>query len=55
MVIIKMRFWLAVEKILFQPALFFAWLHRLTTKRVEKAMHNPEVHELLIKILLSED
>ena len=50
---IKMRFWVAVEKILRQPALFFVWLHRLATERVKKVIHNPEVHERLIKILLS--
>jgi len=52
MAMIKMRFWLMIEKILRWPALFFVRLHRLSVERVEKVMHNPEVHGLLIDMVL---
>ena len=55
MVIIKMKFWLAVEKVLRCPAVFFVRLHRLSVDRIEKQMDTPEVHKLLVKMILSEE
>ena len=55
MLIVKMRFYLAIEKLLRYPAVFFVQLHRQSVERVEKAMHNPKVHELPVKILLRKD
>ncbi len=55
MLIVKMRFYLAIEKILRYPALFFVRLHRQSVERMEKAANHHQVHELLIKMVLSED
>lgn len=55
MVMLKMKFYLAVEKMLRYPAVFFVWLHRLSVNRIEKAMPSHQAHELLIKMVLSEE
>ncbi len=55
MVIIKMKFYLAVEKVLRCPAVFFVRLHRLCVDRIEKAMPSHQVNELLIKMVLGEE
>ncbi len=55
MLIIKMRFYLVIEKILRWPALFFVRLHRQSVERVERAADHRHVHELLIKMVLSEE
>ncbi len=55
MVIIKMKFYLAVEKVLRCPAVFFVRLHRLSVDRIEKAMPSHQVNELLIKMVLGEE
>ena len=55
MVIIKMKFWLAVEKVVRYPAVFFVRLHRLSVDRIEKQMNTPQTHELLVKMALDKD
>ena len=55
LIMLRIRFWMIVGDITRLSAVFFTDLHKSTTSRIEKASDNPQIRELLLKMLADKD